>query len=49
MVAVRIRRQARRRREAQPDAAAVEAAVVDRSRLLADSDDVLATIDAVLD
>jgi hypothetical protein len=49
MVAVRIRRQARRRRQAAADGAAVEAPAVDRSTLLADSDDVLAAIDAVLD
>jgi hypothetical protein len=47
MVAVRIRRQARRR--AGPEGPAAEAAVVDRSRLLAESEDVIAAIDAVLD
>jgi hypothetical protein len=46
MVAVRIRRQARRRRQAVPDGAQVEAAVPDRSQLLADSEDVVAAIDA---
>jgi hypothetical protein len=46
MVAVQIRRQARRRRQAGPDGAAVEAVVVDRSQLVADSEDVLAAIDA---
>jgi hypothetical protein len=45
MVAVRIRRQARR--QAVPDGAQAEAAVLDRSRLLADSEDVVAAIDAV--
>lgn len=49
MVAVRIRRQARRRRQAGPDGPVVEAAVVDRSQLLAESEDVLAAIDAALD
>jgi hypothetical protein len=49
MVAVQIRRQARRRRQAQPEGAPAEAAVVDRGRLLADSDEVLAAIDSVLD
>jgi hypothetical protein len=44
MVAVRIRRQARRRRQAVPDGAA---AVLDRSQLLAESEDVVAAIDAV--
>jgi hypothetical protein len=47
MVAVRIRRQARRRRQAVPDGAAAEAAVLDRSQLLAESEDVVAAIDAV--
>jgi hypothetical protein len=49
MVAVQIRRQARRRRQAVPDGAAVEAAVVDRGQLLAESEDVVAAIDAALD
>ncbi len=49
MVAVRIRRQARRRRQAGPEGPVTEAAVIDRSRLLADSEDVLAAIDALLD
>jgi hypothetical protein len=49
MVAVRIRRQARRRRRAGPDGTAAEAAAVDRSGLLAESEDVLAAIDAVLE
>jgi hypothetical protein len=49
MVAVQIRRQARRRRQAGPEGAAVEAVVVDRGQLLAESEDVLAAIDAVLD
>jgi hypothetical protein len=47
MVAVRIRRQARRRRQAVPDGAQAEAAVLDRSQLLADSEDVVAAIDAI--
>jgi hypothetical protein len=49
MVAVRIRRQARRRRQAGPEGPAAEAVVIDRSRLLADSEDVLAAIDDLLD
>ncbi|HEX6678058.1 MAG TPA: hypothetical protein VF486_23955 [Actinomycetes bacterium] len=49
MVAVRIRRQARRGRQAGSEGPAAEAAVIDRSRLLADSEDVLAAIDDLLD
>jgi hypothetical protein len=46
MVAVRIKRQARRRCPAGPEGAPVEAAVLDCSGLLAQSEDVLAAIDA---
>ncbi|HVD16475.1 MAG TPA: hypothetical protein VNK73_18755 [Actinomycetota bacterium] len=49
MVAVRIRRQARRRRQAGPDAQSVEAVGVDAARLLQDIEDVLAAIDASLE
>jgi hypothetical protein len=47
MVAVQIRRQVRRRRQAVPDGARAEAAVDDRSQLLDESEDVVAAIDAV--
>jgi hypothetical protein len=49
MVAVRIRRQARRRRQAGPDDQSVEAVAVGTARLLQDVEDVLATIDAALE
>jgi hypothetical protein len=49
MVAVRIRRQARRRRQAGPDSQSVEAVPMDAARLLQDVEDVLAAIDASLD
>jgi hypothetical protein len=48
MVAVRIRRQARRRRQAGPDGQGVEPVGVDATRLLQDVEDVLAAIDATL-
>jgi hypothetical protein len=49
MVAVRIRRQARRRRQEGPDGQRVEAVPPDAARLLQDAEDVLATIDATLE
>jgi hypothetical protein len=49
MGAVRIRRQARRRRQAGPDGQSVEAVPMDAARLLQDVADVLAAIDASLE
>ena len=49
MVAVRIRRPARRRRQAGPDDQSVDAVAVDAAPLLQDVEDVLATIDAALE
>jgi hypothetical protein len=49
MVAVRIRRQARRRRQEGPDGQSVEAVPSDATRLLQDTEDVLTTIDATLE
>jgi hypothetical protein len=49
MVAVRIRRQARRRRQAGPEGQSVEAVPMDAVRLLQDVEDVLAAIDASLE
>jgi hypothetical protein len=49
MVAVRIRRQARRRRQAGPDGPASEAVGADAAQLLRETEDVLTAIDDALE